>query len=123
LARAALEAIAFQVADLLDSVHADTGIDLEELRVDGGASENNLLMQIQADLTGVPVVRAAVAETTALGAACLAALAIGALKDMQQIAAQWKAGRRFEPAVGRDQAAAARAQWARAVERSRNWEP
>jgi glycerol kinase len=122
LARAALEAIAFQVADLLDSMRADTGTDLEELRVDGGASKNDLLMQIQADLLGVPVARAAVAETTALGAACLAALATGILKDPGQIARQWKADRRFEPAMGRDQAAGVREQWIRAVARAKSWE-
>jgi glycerol kinase len=121
LARAALESIAYQVADLLDAMHADAGIDVLELRVDGGASKNNLLMQFQADLLGVPVVRAAITETTALGAACLAGLATGVLKDQSDISSRWKEERRFVPTMSRDKAASIRAEWTRAVERSKAW--
>ena len=122
IARAALDAIAFQVADLLSAMQADSGIDLKELRVDGGASQNNLLLQFQADLLGVPVVRAGVTETTALGAAYLAGLATGVFPDQDAIARQWTEGRRFEPAMGRDRVASMRAKWSRAVARSRDWE-
>jgi len=121
VARAALESIAFQVADLLDAMHADAGIQLSELRVDGGASNNDLLMQFQADLLGLPVVRSAVTETTALGAAYLAGLAAGVYKDRLQIASQWRAGQKFEPGMSREQAAALRGEWSRAVERSKGW--
>ena len=122
VARAALESIAFQVADVVSAMEADSGLHVAELRVDGGASRNGLLLQFQADLLGVPVVRAAVTETTALGAAYLAGLAVGALGTRQQLARQWKAGARFEPRMGRDEAQARRRQWARAVERARGWE-
>ncbi len=122
VARAALESIAFQVADLLDAMRADSGIELPELRVDGGASANSLLMQFQADLLGVPVVRSAVAETTALGAAFLAGLATGVLKNPSEVAEQWKAARQFEPSMSRDQAQALRVQWNRAVERAKGWD-
>jgi glycerol kinase len=122
IARAALESIAFQVADLVSAMQADSGIPLAELRVDGGASQNNLLLQMQADLLGVPVVRAGVAETTALGAAYLAGLATGVCEGKDAIAAQWHAGGRFEPALGRDEALNRRAKWSRAVERSKGWE-
>ena len=122
LARAALEGIAYQVADLLDAMHADAGIQLAELRVDGGAAMNNLLMQFQADLLGVPVVRPAVTETTALGAAYLAGLAIGFWKSPQEVAAQWKVERRFEPQMPSSQVRQLREQWNRALGRARNWE-
>jgi glycerol kinase len=122
IARAALESIAFQVADLVSAMETDSGIHLGELRVDGGASRNNLLLQFQADLLGVPVVRPRVTETTALGAAYLAGLAVGVYPNRETIARQWQAGRRFEPAMSRDQAAALRACWSRAVERARGWE-
>jgi glycerol kinase len=122
LARAALEAIAFQVADVLDAMAADSGVPVAELRVDGGGAVNDLLMQIQADLAGVPVVRPRVQETTALGAAYLAGLATGVWKDTGDIAAHWQVERRFEPALDRDQAAALRARWNRAVERAKRWE-
>ena len=122
VARAALESIAFQVADVVSAMEADSGLHVAELRVDGGASRNSLLLQFQADLLGVPVVRAAVTETTALGAAYLAGLAVGALGTRHELARQWKAGARFEPRMGRDEAQARRWQWARAVERARGWE-
>jgi glycerol kinase len=121
IARAALESIAFQVAGLLEAMHADGGIELKELRVDGGASHNNLLLQFQADLLGVPVVRAANAETTALGAAYLAGLATGVYPSRDAIAAHWRAARIFEPAMPRDRAASLLHQWSRAVERAARW--
>jgi glycerol kinase len=122
VARAALEGIAFQIADLLDAMRADSGADVRELRVDGGAARNNLLMQFQADLLGVPVVRPAVTETTALGAAYLAGLAVGFWKSPEQIAGQWHVERRFEPRMARSRVAALRERWNRAVERAKNWE-
>jgi glycerol kinase len=122
VARAALESIAFQVADLLEAMHGDSGVELAELRVDGGAAVNNLLMQIQADLLGVPVVRPAVTETTALGAACLAGLAAGVYQGIPDLAAHWRAERRFEPKMSRDEAQAKLVRWRRAVERAKGWE-
>ena len=122
IARAALEGIAFQVADVLAAMEADAGIRLKELRVDGGASANNLLMQFQADILGVPVVRPAIRETTALGAAYLAGLAVGYWRDVAEIAGQWQAERRFEPAMAPASRDALRATWTRAVERARAWE-
>jgi glycerol kinase len=122
IARAALEAIAFQVADLVSAMETDSGIRLEELRVDGGAARNDLLLQFQADLVGVPVIRPEITETTALGAAYLAGLAVGVYPDREVIARQWKVERRFEPAMTRSRVAEMRGQWDRAVERARNWE-
>ncbi len=122
LARAALESIAFQVADVVSAMEADSGLRVGELRVDGGASRNNLLLQFQADLLGAPVVRAAVTETTALGAAYLAGLAAGVYRGRDELAARWKEDRRFEPRMSREEALARRAQWSRAVERARGWE-
>ena len=121
IARAALESIAFQVADALEAMDADTQLPNRELRVDGGAAANDLLMQFQADLLGVPVLRPEVIETTALGAAYLAGLATGFWSSPEEI---WKlrdAGKRFEPKMPREQAAKAREQWKKAVERSKNW--
>jgi glycerol kinase len=102
VARAALESIAFQSADVLTAMQKDAGITLTELRVDGGATANNLLMQFQADLLGVPVVRPKVLETTALGAGYLAGLAVGYWKDAADVAANWRVDRVFEPAGGRE---------------------
>jgi glycerol kinase len=121
IARAALDAIAFQVADLLDAMHADSGIEVRELRVDGGASRNNLLLQIQADLLQAPVVRAKVTETTALGAAYLAGLACGVFEDRLKLASQWQADQRFEPRLPASQAAELRAVWNHAVGRAKEW--
>ncbi len=121
IARATLESIAFQSADLLTAMEADAGITLSELRVDGGATANALLMQFQADLLGVPVVRPRVSETTALGAAYLAGLAVGLWRDRQEIAGHWQADRVFSPTMDRAQAAELRGRWERAVERSRAW--
>jgi glycerol kinase len=99
----------------------DAGLKLTELRVDGGATANNLLMQIQADLLGVPVVRPKVLETTALGAAYLAGLAVGFWQDAGDIARNWQVDRIFEPTLPRDRAAEMMANWAKAVERSKRW--
>ena len=121
LARAALESIAYQVSDLIAAMQADAGLALAELRVDGGATANDTLMQFQADLLGVPVLRPTVTETTALGAAYLAGLAVGYWSGLDEIAAQWQVERVFEPAMGRDQVDALRGDWARAVERSKGW--
>jgi glycerol kinase len=122
LARATLEAIAFQSAELIDAMAADSGIALKELRVDGGATACGLLMQMQADVLGVPVVRPRVTETTALGAAYLAGLAVGFWRDEAEIASLWERERVFEPSITREAAAAQLAQWKRAVERARGWD-
>jgi len=122
IARAALESIAFQSAELLDAMQRDAGRPLVELRVDGGASVNDLLMQFQADLLGVPVVRPRITETTAMGAAFLAGLATGFWRSTDEIAALWQVGRRFEPRIGRDESQARMRTWARAVDRARGWE-
>jgi glycerol kinase len=121
IARAALEAIALQVADVFDAMARDSGIALKELRVDGGACSNNLLMQMQADFLGVPVVRPRVTETTALGAAYLAGLATGLWRDAREISAQWKVDRRFEPQLAAPLRRAKLARWRKAVERSKAW--
>ncbi|MBN2305998.1 MAG: glycerol kinase, partial [Anaerolineae bacterium] len=121
IARATLNAIALQSRDVLDAMHADSGITLSELRVDGGAARNDLLMQIQADVLGVPVVRPAVTETTALGSAYLAGLAVGFWPNVDTLADQWRVERRFEP----DMPASARDDlidgWQRAIERAKGW--
>jgi glycerol kinase len=122
VARAALESIAFQVADLVEAMAADSGIPLAELRVDGGAAKNDLLLQFQSDLLGVTVARPAITETTALGAAYFAGLAVGYWPSPEAIAAQQPIERRFEPVLSRQDAVARRAQWARAVERAKHWE-
>jgi glycerol kinase len=121
IARAALESIAFQSAEVLLAMQGDAGQSLVELRVDGGATANDLLMQFQADLLGVPVVRPSVTETTALGAAYLAGLASGFWSSLDEVASNWRVQRRFEPAMPREEAAARMRQWERAVERSRAW--
>ena len=121
LARAALESIALQTADVLAAMQQDSAQPLRELRVDGGASENNLLMQMQADILGVPVLRPAVTETTALGAAYLAGLGVGFWGSRAELSSAWREERRFEPKRSHDWAESCRAEWARAVERSRDW--
>jgi glycerol kinase len=121
LARAALESIAFQSADVLDAMQKDAGITLSELRVDGGATDNNLLMQFQADILGVPVVRPQVLETTALGAAYLAGLAVGYWKSTDDIAANWRVDRRFEPRMAAARVSELRGGWQKAVERAKGW--
>jgi glycerol kinase len=121
IARAALESIAFQSAEVLVAMERDAGRPLRELRVDGGATANDLMMQFQADLLGVPVVRPEVTETTALGAAYLAGLGVGFWGSMQEVARNWREERRFEPGIAREEAADRMRQWSRAVERSRAW--
>ena len=122
LARAALEGIAFQVADILEVMNKDSGIAMNELRVDGGACSNNLLMQFQADLLQVPVVRPKVTETTALGAAYLAGLATGFWKDQSEVRRAWQVDRIFEPQKSADEAAHRRTRWNEALRRARDWE-
>jgi glycerol kinase len=121
IARAALESIAFQSAELLEAMQKDSAQQLSELRVDGGAAANDLLMQFQADLLGVPVVRPKVLETTALGAAYLAGLTVDLWKSRAELAAHWKAERRFEPQMASSERAARMARWREAVARSRQW--
>ena len=121
IARAALEAIALQTADVFHAMAADSGLALSELRVDGGASRNNLLMQIQANVLGVPVVRSRVTETTALGAASLAGLATGFWSGAEEISALWQEECRFEPEWGAAQRQQFSARWREAVSRSRSW--
>jgi len=121
IARAALDSIAFQVTDVLTAMEADSGIKVAELRVDGGACANNLLMQTQADLLGVPVVRAANPETTAMGAAYLAGLAVGYYKSTDEISSQWASDRTFEPKIGSDQRQKLREGWNKALERAKAW--
>ncbi len=121
IARAALESIAFQVADVLEAVHSETNAPLGALRVDGGAAVNDLLMQFQADVLGVPVVRPRVTETTALGAAYLAGLASGFWAGPDELRSKRNNDARFEPKMDEPERAKRRALWQRAVERSRNW--
>jgi glycerol kinase len=121
IARAALESIAFQSADVLGAMQRDAGISLAELRVDGGAAANDVLMQFQADLLGVPVVRPKVLETTALGAGYLAGLAVGFWKSTADVAANREIDRVFEPAMPRDRVAELRADWDKAVGRVKGW--
>ncbi len=121
IARAALESIAYQVADVIDAMAADAPEPLVELRVDGGAARNDLLMQEQADVLGVPVVRPAVTETTALGAAYLAGLATGVWSGPDDVASHWREARRFEPAADPEVVAHRRARWRAAVERAKGW--
>lgn len=121
IARAALDAIAFQSAEVLLAMEQDAGHPLAELRVDGGAAANDLLLQIQADLLGVPVIRPKITETTALGAAYLAGLAVDFWQDEAELGALWQVERRFEPGTSAEWRAAALAGWQRAVQRSLNW--
>jgi glycerol kinase len=121
IARATLNAIALQSKDVLDAMRQDSGISLSALRVDGGAAKNDLLMQIQADLLGVPVQRPAVTETTALGAAYLAGLAVGFWPDVETLADQWTIERTFEPRMAADERDTLVAGWQRAVERAKGW--
>ena len=121
IARAALESIAFQSAELLNAMQADSGGSLQQLRVDGGGSRNDLMMQFQADLLGVPVVRPKITETTALGAAYLAGLAVGYWPGVETLRDQWRVDRVFEPAMGADERENRMTQWRKAVERSMGW--
>jgi glycerol kinase len=122
LARAALESIAFQVADVLDAMQRDTVISLPELRVDGGAAANRTLLQFQADILGIPVVRPAVMETTALGVAYMAGIAVGFWRDAVAIAAMPLEEKRFEPRMPRSQSEALRGRWNQALSRAKGWD-
>lgn len=121
IARATLAGIAYQSADVLEAMQRDAAIQLTELRVDGGAARNDLLMQFQADILGVPVVRPRVTETTALGAAYLAGLAVGYWQSREEIAAQWQVEKRFEPQMSQEERVQRMHQWRRAVQRSQQW--
>jgi glycerol kinase len=121
IARAALEAVAFQTREVLDAVNADAGLDLTELRVDGGMAANDALMQFQADILGVPVVRPAVIETTALGAAYAAGLAVGFWADLDELRANWREDTRWEPTLDPTEREARLAVWKKAVTRSFDW--
>ena len=118
IARAALEGIACQTMEIVDAMRRDVSVDIRQLKVDGGASRNDLLMQIQADLTGVEVVRPVVTETTAFGAACLAALAVGFWDSLDSIRSLWKSGRTFSPQATPESVRHARAAWADVVRRT-----
>ena len=121
IARATLESIAFQTREVLEAMEKESGLELRELRVDGGASRNELLMQLQADLLGRPVVRSAVAETTALGAAYLAGLGVGVWSGTDDVAGRWRADKTFEPTLSADRGDELYAGWQRAVERTKRW--
>ena len=121
IARAALESIAYQSADVIKAMEADAGVNLKEVRVDGGATANNLLMQFQADILGVPVIRPVVRETTALGAAYLAGIAVGQWPDTSTISKLWQIDQTFEPQMPRSTALEQMEIWAKAVDRSKGW--
>jgi glycerol kinase len=121
IARAAVEAIAYQSAELLAAMQKDAAVAVHEVRADGGAARNDLLMQFQADLLGVPVIRPRVTETTALGAAYLAGLAVGFWGSIDEIAAQWQAERRFDPHMPAARREEAMARWAKAVAHAKAW--
>jgi glycerol kinase len=121
IARATLDAIAFQARDVIDAMYADSGISLTSLRVDGGAARNDLLMQIQADVLGVPVIRPRNVETTAVGAAFLAGLGCGLWPDQSTLTDRWHVDRVFEPTISESERQSRYAIWRRAVDRSRDW--
>jgi glycerol kinase len=121
IARAAIESVAYQTRDVVDAMRADSDIALQTLRVDGGMTRNNFLMQFQADMLGVPVQRPAVTETTALGAAYLAGLAVGYWESPQALSVQWRVEQTFEPTMNADQRESLYYGWKRAVERSKSW--
>lgn len=121
IARAALEGIAFQAMDVLRAMKADAGIDLKELRVDGGATANNTLMQFQADILGIPVIRPKILETTALGAAYLAGLAVGFWKNQEEIKSQWQKDRTFEPTSDQEKLKELTKYWDKAVNKAKDW--
>jgi glycerol kinase len=116
-----LESIAFQTADVLAAMRADANIKIRSLRVDGGAARNDLLMQFQADLLGVPVIRPKTFESTALGAGYLAGLAVGYWKSVAELAGQWQVDRSFEPTMPQGQVAELRAGWHKALQRATHW--
>lgn len=121
IARAALEATAFQTREVLDALNADSGVDLTELKVDGGMIQNNTLMQFQADILGVPVIRPVVAETTALGAAYAAGLAVGFWKDLDQLRSRWQEAKRWTPNMTEEERQRQIKLWKKAVTRTLDW--
>jgi glycerol kinase len=121
IARASLESIAYQVADLLGAMQEDSGIPIKVLRADGGAARNDTLLQFQADLLGIPVVRSARAESTSLGAAFLAGLAVGFWKDMEEIQDRWKIGKEFHPSRAKEEMENLRSRWHQALGRAKAW--
>jgi glycerol kinase len=121
IARAALEATAFQTREVLDAVNADTGVPLTELKVDGGMVANDALMQFQADILGVPVIRPRVVETTALGAAYAAGLAVGFWKDLGELSANWSEDKRWEPRMDQAEQDRQLRLWRKAVTKSMDW--
>jgi glycerol kinase len=114
--------VAFQVAELLDAMQSDTGRELKELPVDGGMTRSELLMQFQSDILGIPIVRPAVTETTALGAAYLPGPAVGFWESAQEVAAHWKVEKVFEPKMARAAAGKLRGRWQEGLARAKNWE-
>jgi len=121
LVRATLESMCYQSRDVADAVEKDSGAPLPDLRVDGGAVKNNFLMQLQADILGIPVIRPQVQETTALGAAYLAGLATGYWSSFDEMRENWQVDRTFEPSWSEDQRESGYAQWKKAIERTRGW--
>jgi glycerol kinase len=121
IVRAALESVAYQTRDVVEAMRADSGIALQTLRVDGGMVRNDFLMQWQSDILGVPVQRPAVTETTALGAAYLAGLAVGYWDSPETLATQWRVEQAFEPTMSADQRESLYHGWKHAVERSKSW--
>jgi glycerol kinase len=121
LARAALEATAFQTREVVEAMNADSGVELRSLKVDGGMVVNELLMQFQADILGVPVVRPVVAETTALGAAYAAGLAVGFWSSTDEICANWTADKQWEPQLDAERREELYAEWKKAVTRTFDW--
>ncbi|MDQ3820184.1 MAG: FGGY-family carbohydrate kinase, partial [Acidobacteriota bacterium] len=122
LARAALESMCYQTRDVVEAMERDSGIKLREIRADGGAVVNDFLMQFQSDILGVPVEVPAVTETTSLGAAYLAGLAVGFWKSREELSAKWKVSRRFEPKMSETERERMYEGWLRAVERAKDWE-
>lgn len=122
IARAAVESICYQTADLLEAMQADAKIELKELRVDGGATKNDSLLQFQADILQIPVIRSKITETTALGAAYLAGLAVGFWKSCEDLRHHWQEDKKFEPQMPREKAEQLKSQWKEAVKRAMNWE-
>ncbi|MBV8816466.1 MAG: glycerol kinase, partial [Verrucomicrobia bacterium] len=121
IARAALEGIAYQVSDILFAMEKDSGVKLAELRVDGGAAKNNLLLQFQSDILGIPVVRPHNTETTASGSAYLAALAVGYFQNLDELASHWEIDRTFEPKMSADQRQSLLTEWNKALGRAKAW--
>ncbi len=121
IARAALEGIAYQTMDVIGAMELDTGLKITELRVDGGASANGLLMQFQADMLRVPVIRPKIIETTALGAAYLAGLSTGFWKNIEEIKTQWQVDRQFVAKLDNEKSMELKAKWANAIERAKGW--